>query len=69
MIGNNEINFTHNFLLTNRQLSNLCKDFANYLSADIKLSKTQLSKMIQSGGFFDRSLGPLQKSGLMSLNH
>ena len=69
MIGNNEINFTHNFLLTNRQLSNLCKDFANYLSADIKLSKTQLSKMIQSGGFFDRLLGPLQKSGLMSLNH
>ena len=31
MIGDNEINFTHKFLLTNRQVGNLCKDFANYL--------------------------------------
>ena len=30
----------------------------------IKLPKTQLSKMIQSGGFFDRLLGPLRKTGL-----
>ena len=34
------------------------------LSADIKLSKTQLSKMIQSGGFLGRLLGPLLKTGL-----
>ena len=32
--------------------------------ADIKLSKTQLSKMIQSGGFLGRLLGPLLKTGL-----
>ena len=51
-------------LLTNRQVSNLCKAFANQLSADIKLSKTQLSKMIQSGGFLGRLLGPLLKTGL-----
>ena len=51
-------------LLTNRQVSNLCKAFANHLSTDIKLSKTQLSKMIQSGGFFGRLLGPLLKTGL-----
>ena len=50
MIGNNETNFPHKLLLTNRQVSNLCKAFANYLSADIRLSKTHLSKMIQSGG-------------------
>ena len=51
MIGDNETNFPHKLLLTNRQVSNLCKAFANHLSADIKLSKTQLSKLIQSGGF------------------
>ena len=44
-------NFPHELLLTNRQVSNLCKAFAKNTSADIKLSKTQLSKMIQSGGF------------------
>ena len=38
--------------------------FANHLSTDIKLSKTQLSKMIQSGGFLGRLLGPLLKTGL-----
>ena len=30
----------------------------------MKLSKTQLSKMIQSGGFLGRLLGPLLKTGL-----
>ena len=44
--------------------SNLRKAFANPLTTDIKLSKTQLSKMIQSGGFLCRILGPLVKSGL-----
>ena len=63
MIGENETNFPHK-LLTNRQVSNLRKAFANHLSADIKLSKTQLSKMIQSGGFLGRLLGPLLKTGL-----
>ena len=46
-------------LLTNRQVSNLRKTFANHLSADIKLPRTQWSKMIQSGGFLGRFLGPL----------
>ena len=48
-------------LLTNRQVANLRIAFANYLSADIKLSKTQLSKMIQSGGSLGRWLGSLLK--------
>ena len=43
IIGDNETNFSHKLLLTNRQVSNLCKAFANHLSADIRLSKTQLS--------------------------
>ena len=64
MIGNNETNFLDQLLLTNRQVSNLLKAFANHLSADIKLAKTQLSKMIQSGGFLGRLLGPLLKTGL-----
>ena len=64
MIGDNETNFPLKLLLTNRQVSNLRKAFANNSSADIKLSKTQLSKMIQSGGFLSRLLGPLLKTGL-----
>ena len=66
MVGNSddEINFPHKLLLTNRQVANIRKAFANYLSTDIKLSKTQLSKMIQSGGFLGRLLGPLLKTGL-----
>ena len=51
MVGDDETNFPHKLLLTNRQVANLCKAFANNLSTEIKLSKTQLSKMIQSGGF------------------
>ena len=63
MIGDNETNFP---LLTNREVANLCKDFAYNLSTyeDIKLSKTQISKMIQSGGFLGRRLGTLLKAGL-----
>ena len=64
IIGDNGTNFPHKLLLTKRQVSNLCKAFANHLSADIKLSKTQLSKKIQSGGFLGRLLGPLLKTGL-----
>ena len=64
MIGDNETNFPHKLSLTNRQVPNLCKAFANHLSADLKLSKTKLPKMIQSGGFLGRLLGPLLKTGL-----
>ena len=64
MIGDNEIDFSHKLSLTNRQVSNLRKAFSNHLSADIKLSKTQLSKIIQPGGFLGRLLGQLLKTGL-----
>ena len=66
MIGNpnDETNFQHKLLLTNTQLSNLRKAFANKSSTDVKLSETQLSKMIQLGGFPGTLLGPLQKTGL-----
>ena len=51
-------------MLTNRQVANLRKAFANKSSADIKLSKNQTSEMIQSGGFLGRLPGPLLKTGL-----
>ena len=63
MIGSSddETDFPHKLLLTNRQVANLRKAFANYLSTDIKLSKTQLSKTIQLGGFLGRLIDPLAK--------
>ena len=68
MIGDNKTNFPHKLLLTSRQVANLCKGFANYLSTDIKLSKTQINKMILSG-FFGRFLDPLLKTGLPLLKN
>ena len=62
MVCNKEINLPHRLLLTNRQIANLQK--ADKSSTDIKLSKTQISKMMQSGGFLGRLLGPFQKAGL-----
>ena len=64
MIGksDDDINFLHKLLLTNRQVANLCKTFANNLSINIKLSKMQLSKIVQSGGFLGRLLGLLLKN-------
>ena len=66
MIGNSddETNFSDKLLLTNRQVANLRRAFAKHTSTSINLSKTQLSKMIQSGGFLGRVLGPLLKTGL-----
>ena len=69
MIGDNETNFPHKLLLTNRQVSNLRQAFANYLWTDIKLSETQLSKMIQLGGFFGRLPDPLLKPGLQLIKN
>ena len=70
MIGNldDETNFPHKLLLTNKQDANICRAFAKHTSTDIKLSKTQLSKMVKSGGFLGRLLGPLLKTGLPSNN-
>ena len=63
--SNDNTNFPHELLLTNRKVVNIGKAFANHSSTDIKLSKNQLSKMIQSGGFlgnlFGKLAGPLMK--------
>ena len=57
--SNDNANFPHELLLTNRQAANIRKAFAKNTSTDIKLSITQLSKMIQSGGFLGNLLGKL----------
>ena len=64
MIGNSddETNFSHKLLLTNRQVANLRKAFSNHTLTDIELSKAQLTKM-QKGRFL-RFLVPSLKSGL-----
>ena len=42
--SNDEKNFPHKLLLTNTQVSKLCKAFTNNSPANIKLSKTQVHK-------------------------
>ena len=66
MIGNSndETKFPHKLLLADKQVANLCKAFANKSSTDIMLSRTELSKMIQSGGLLGRLLDLLLKTGL-----
>ena len=59
-----ETNFQHKLLLTTTQVRNLCQDFANNLLDNIKLLKTQISKIIELSEFFGRLLSPLMKVGL-----
>ena len=60
VIGNskNEISSPLKLSLTNTQVLRLCKTFANKSSANIKLWKTHLFKMVRLGGSLDRLLGP-----------
>ena len=44
-------NLPHDLLLTTRQKMKLRNAFENNMSANIKFCKTQISKLIQSGGF------------------
>ena len=57
-------NLPHELLLTTRQTTKLRNAIENNMSTDIKLPKTQISKIIQSGGFLGKLLGPLLKTGL-----
>ena len=58
-------NLRHELLLTTRRKTKLRNAFENNMSTDIKLSKTQISKIIQSGGFLGSLLsklaGPVMK--------
>ena len=63
MLGGNDL--PHELLLTTKQKTKLRNAFNNNLSTDIKLSKAQNSKIIQSGGLLGSLLsklaGPLMK--------
>ena len=55
----------HELLITTRQKTKLRNAFNNIMSTDLKLSKAQISKIVQSGGFLGSLLsklaGPLMK--------
>ena len=53
--------------LTTRQTTKIRNAFANNMSTDIKLSKAQISKIIQSGGSFGSWLGNLGKKALTNI--
>ena len=61
MVGDDEKYIPHKLLLTNRQVANFRKGFANYLSIDIKLPKTQICKWYNQEDFL---VDLLQKTGL-----
>ena len=67
--SNDETNFPRKLLLTNTQVLKLRKAFANNSSANIKLSKTQLLKIVQSGRFLGGLLGPLLKTELLLIEN
>ena len=69
MVGNSddEANFPHKLLLTNRQILSLRKAFNNLTSANIRFSKAQLTKLQKER--FLKFLMPLINSGLPLLNH
>ena len=51
-------------LLADRQVEWLRKTFADNSATSIELLKTHLSKIVQSGGFLGRPLGPFLKTSL-----
>ena len=52
-------NLPHELLLTTRQKTKIRNAFNTNISTDLKLSKAQISKIIQSGGFLGSSLSKL----------
>ena len=57
-------NLPHELLLTTRQKPKIINAFNNNTPTDIKLSKAQINRIIQSGDFLGKLLGPLLKIGL-----
>ena len=64
----NENDLPHQLLLTTRHRTKLTNAFNNDISTDLKLSRAQISKIIQSGGFLGSLLnklaGPLMKGAI-----
>ena len=57
-------NLPHKLPQTNRQVCSHCKALMNHSSAQIELSRTKMYKILQSGWFLCKLLGPLMKVGL-----
>ena len=61
-------NLPYELLLTIRQKTKVINAFNNNMSTNLKLSKAQISKIIQSGGFLGSLLskitGPLMKTAI-----
>ena len=66
MLNGNDL--PYELLLTTRQKTKI-NAFNNNMSTDLKLSKAQINKIIQSGGFLSRLLGPLLKTGLLLIKN
>ena len=64
MLNGNDL--PHELLLITRQKTNLRNAFKNNMSTDLKLSKAQISKIVESGGFLGSLLSKLAGS-LMKL--
>ena len=66
MLDGNDL--PHELLLITRQKTKLRNAFSNNMSTDLKFSKAQISKIIQSGGFLGSLLsklsGPLMKAAI-----
>ena len=65
--SNDETNVPRKLLLTNTQVSKIRKAFANGSSANIEFSKTQLSKIVQSGGLIGLNYLIAPIKGLLSV--
>ena len=57
-------NLPHELCFTTRQKTKIRNAFNNNMSTDIKFSKAQINKIIHSGWFLGKLLGPLLKTGL-----
>ena len=57
----------HELFLATRQTTKIKNSFANNMSADIKLSKAQMSKIIQTSGSYGFWLGNLGKKALTNI--
>ena len=58
----------HELFLTRRQKTKIRNAFANNMSTDIKLSKTQISKVIQSHGSLGYWFGNLRREALKNIS-
>ena len=57
----NKQDLSRELFLTTRQITKIRSAIENNMSADVKLSKAQIKKIVQSGGFLGKLLGPLLK--------